>query len=153
MSFTEVSWSNGDYITEVKLDQMIENDLYVREKAAYKYIANDSADKEVERSGGAFSTVSISVGGTISGTDITSTGSHVEEIDISSLTDDNIYTVSLTITGATVDTKAFRFYKTEDLSYLTVWVFTSTRTSGPDTFDKMSSVSIIGHRQAKSWTA
>jgi len=153
MAFTEVSWANGDYLTETKLDQMVATDLHVREESNYYHLVNEAANGETTTAATGTITLAFTLDGASLGTGATGAGESVEEIDISAQSA-GIHELGVTVSGSTGGSYArkYRFYKTPDMGYLTIFAELASRADAGDNYYIVKNLTVIGHRQTKSWT-
>ena len=156
MAFTEVSWSNGETITETKMDQMVASDVHVREEVNYYHLVADACDRTVINSGSGTLSLQLQIDGTGYGGTASSTGNHNEsDIDISAVsTGIHVARFVLTNTGSggNLTGPSYRFYKSADMTYLSWWASVSSAYFDGATTITLYDISIIGHRQIKSWT-
>jgi len=161
MAFVVVSWTNGDTITEVKLDQMVANDVHLLDLATRPQIVNesDSLTGEVAINLAVPST-QLQIDGSDLGSGSTGSGDHVEsDLDISGYSvgihELTMIIKTLTGSGATARTLLWRFYKAAECDYLTAYYTltgvlgaggTGTRTLGTE------AITVIIHKDAESWT-
>ncbi len=157
MAFTEVPWANLDVVTEVKLDQMVANDVHVREESNYKPVLNvqmQTDESSISSAGAYIATLTVSVNsGAISLGGTTSGSSGVTgDVNISALAE-GIHTIDISLNDAddTSNNAEFRFYKSPDMTYLTCFYRVYER-QGSGNFLGSASVTVIGHRETKSWT-
>ena len=147
MTFVPVAWTNGDIVTEVKMDQMVANDVHLRVETDYKYLMTQGGPVTGNH---AFDSASVNM---TYCTQSSGNGDHVSaDNDISSLTDGTLYTV--TVSGNGFASFEFRFLKTPDMERLTYFATLSSASDGGGAFDlTVSSITVIGHRVDESWTA
>jgi len=139
VTFIVVSWTNGDTITEVKLDQMIANDEHLREEADHKVLATSGP-----ATSGAHGSNSPTFGLTY-GSGVTGAGAKSEtNIDVSSLTDGTAYVVTASGNGFT--SFSFLFIKTPDINKLSYWVTLASVYDDPNYILSAGSFTLIGHR-------
>lgn len=161
MAFTEVAWANNDVVTETKMDQMVATDVHVREEANYVPVVtttlfNDLHNQEATTPTPAL-VVDINGIGTTSDASFSGAGWDVEaDINISALST-GIHEIDLALTpviGSASSNFAFKFFKTPDMTYLTVFAnLYGYRDSSLTISHVRADVTIIGHREAKAWTA
>lgn len=159
MAFTSTSWSNGDIVTETKLDQMVGNDEHVRDEAEFRYIANESALAIDDTAIAGTLTVQLSIDGADFGSGDSGSGVLGEDnISVSSLSAGDHY-AELTMTGSSINgplVLKYYFVKTTDLLYIT-WRATTHQgyvasSSGSIQNYGLKDIAIIGHRSTRTWT-
>ena len=165
MAFTEVSWTNGDTITEVKLDNMVASDVHVRAEGEYKTLFHGTVSRLFAPVSGGGSAPSpdlgeIDIDGAAAIVSETS-GSYGEDIladhDISALAE-GIHYFRFLLSGAYYK---FRWVKTADMDRITIWynynVFLSETVTTPSGQKEIGlqffdQVTIIGHSTVETWT-
>lgn len=151
MAFTEVSWTNGDYVEETKLDQMVASDVHVREESNYWHLLMNVGSFTSNNNSSSHSVI-FKVDDATTIATITDQGDFCEnDIDLDSAgIADGLHTLDLYFNFTY--NRTWRFYKTPDMNYLTIWLNSSTSGSIGDYDHTASEITIIGHRQTKSWT-
>ena len=153
MAFTEVSWSNGDYVTETKMDQMVASDVHVREESNYVPVLTASIT-ELSEAGGAGPAAVVAIDGTTIAS-FSGTPDAVDADNSISGYSTGLHTITVAITpayGSHDGLRRFKFYKTPDMNYLTVWYSAYQEVVGADPVFTVFDITVIGHRETKSWT-
>ena len=147
MTFTYQWFTNGFALPALNLNEMYQNDVHVREEAAYKTLITASGfTADVHTAGWTWKPridgVDISAAATMSGTGDMAQG----DIPLTGVTA-GLHT--LTVAGFTA-----RFNKTADLAYISLWV-TIKRTGDGESWSGydwvVSNLTVIGHREIKTW--
>lgn len=144
MTFLSVSWSNGDTVTEVKLDQMIENDEHVRAESEYKILYSDVSG--IQRiTSLATPTFNVATGSGVSGA-----GAKYEaDIDISAMSD-GLNTLGISLSGGS---HSLKFVKTPDIQRITYFVTLATEYyDESNNLHTAKNITVIGHRSSEGWT-
>lgn len=136
MAFTTVAWANLDIITEVKLDQMVANDVHLREEVGVRcaFSAAYPHDRAVHSSasptlGFSIGALTLNSGGGGGGTFAPITGAR--NWDVSSLTKDTVQTLTVHVGSAGGSTIVqIPIYIHPDMNFLSIWA--QTKIAGAD---------------------
>lgn len=162
--FTDVPWSNGDFATEVKMDQEVANDRYLRENGDFRQVLVVAVDDPVEFGPGAGTsenhsfTLKIDATTTVLNVGSYSQGSAWQEktakdVDITG-TAEGLHTIDL---AATYADGSWRFVKTQEIEYFSIWARVSydrgVQGGAGGNYQAFWRfyISIIGHRVAQGW--
>jgi len=140
MAWGSVTWNTGDLITETKMNQMVENTAITYSGNVAQTILTAGWIYDSDPS----TTVacSVEVDGVVMSAYTQEGALDCLDYDISSLADDALYDIEF-ITEST--TQTFKFYKTLDMNYLSLWMrFNVTE----DVSYEFQGVTIIAHRDA-----
>lgn len=148
--FTDVPWANGDYGTEIKLDQMVANSRYARERASYVTLIGGAAGSN---SGNTLYALVDEVALANSGSISSGTWADQKIVDqsISGLAD-GLH--SFRFGGSTFDrdntgTIEVRFIKPPEMDFLSM--FFRRRYDGGLSTVLFSTLTVILHREAQGW--
>ncbi len=149
MTFVPKTFTSGTALPALSLNEMDANDDHVREEANY-YPLMAVHDATYEGSTTTL-TVQLYIDGSAIGSAFTTSGDKsAADISLAAVADGvHVLTVQR---NSTVIAKT-RFYKSPDLDYLTWWVTVHAATGSINPFThRVSALTVIGHREAKSWT-
>ena len=159
MTWTAISWAFNEQPSAAKRNTEAENTTHVREEVNYyPVLATHIQTDKSALSSGYSATLTISVNdGAISlggGTTAPSGGTDgtTGDVSISGLAD-GIHSINISLVDAndTDNTAVFYFYKSPDMEYLTC-KYNMLERDTDDFFIGSASVTVIGHREIKSWT-
>lgn len=157
MAYTAVTWTSGDIVTEAKMDAMIANDDHVREEANYYPVVTACVQSQLTAGTISLTDIDITAGGVL----VVSNGSGASgvsaDVNIGSLPDGVIYDIDLGFSlsgseGSHRTNATFKFYKSPDIEYLTMWWTLESGTGSGVGNSAALSLNIIGHRVFKGWT-
>jgi len=153
MAFTNVPWANGDTITEVKLDEMVANDVHVRGEVNYYPIGILQLYGIIDTGGGAPSiTVHMKIDTSTTIATFTGSGSFVQaDIDISAYSA-GLHSITIDPTSASLHDQTSYFYKSPDMQYLTIKAEIGSQYYTGTDYLTFVTATLIGHRETKSWT-
>jgi hypothetical protein len=155
-SFTNVPWSAGNYLYENRLDQMVNNDKYLRENHGYPILVSaDIFDAGIWSDGSsptAIFHVTIDGGSTVHdfGTwTQTTTPTSRDAKDIVLSTTEGLHYLGMA-------GRRFYFVKSSEIDYVSIWLTTYMKTGvSAGSYDYQYflnyNVTIIGHRLAEGW--
>ena len=156
MTFVAPAWANSDVITEVKLDQMVANDVHVREEVNYypiltvalRFIQGDSLGYDTDT---VITVDEITALGTYT-TTATEQREQTADVNITGLSD-GLHEIHISHGSNYNGDRAFPFIKTPDMDYLTCFVHHELDNEADEIDDPVNiQVTVIGHNVTKSWT-
>jgi len=149
--YLDVEWSNGDYLTEAKLDQMQENNDYVRYEAAFNTVLT-YPDERVGSSAAGNIRLEIEINGVSLGNSgsYTSSTSYVwrtvTNVDISSESEGlNQLSVVAADSSSAKAAATCQFYRGLDAAYISAWAYIKL-TAGTPAYASLLQVTAITHR-------
>lgn len=150
MAYSDVEWSNGDYLTELKLDTMQGNTDHVREEGNYKGVCPIMFYEGDQASSVGSVTLDIEIDTTTVGAQQSGTGSKGQaDLDISSFST-GLHILHVTLSGSTYEFYD-RFVKTADLDRLSYWCFLGQRNDGGTYYNQLQNFRVILHKDAQGW--
>lgn len=160
-SFTNVSWSNGDYIEETKLRQMIANDKYNRENSDFRQVLAAAYVWEYDSVSDTWpGTPYLKIDAATTVLDFTgapaasSTWQTQSAKDVSiSGTTEGLHSLD-TVTG-----HAWEWVKTQEIEYLSIWAKYRVKNyagflnswDGHNHYIYEYAITVIGHKTAQGW--
>ena len=144
MTFTPKNYTIGDVLHAADLNEMDANDDHNREEANYYPILTASRYEL-----GASSSFSLKIDGSTAISLSAGTTRTKADLSISGLSV-GLHALVLADGAGTV-LATWNFYKSADLSYLSVWVYMGS-TSGENVNNWIKSITVIGHRSLKYWS-
>ena len=154
MSYQDVNFVNGTILPAINLNQIMDNIDYAREEANYWNLFAGVVRHEADTPGHNNERIDITVDGVVKET-LTGYGDNsAGDIDISGLSV-GIHTIGIGLTPGiaygqpepTLIFNYFKFFKSTDLNYFTIWTTLVDETN----FIAAKDITIIGHRVAKAW--
>ena len=164
-TFTDVPWNNGDYLTSLKLGQMVANDRWASDQLSHQMIGSVASPEEdisfTNPDAGETWRLQIYFGTTWAWTsaDITSSSSvNASNIDMTGITDGalfNLRFVSSWNDGGTweeIDETQIEVVKSQAMVYLSHWTTVGIISDdNDDTMLTWSNSSLITHRESQTW--
>lgn len=168
MAWTTIVWNTGEVIDETRMNGMVGLSDYVREESNYYPVVTAflTCDLEGMNAGSAVPRCSLLINDVAVFSD-TQTLNFVEaDIELASYgaSSTGIHKITLVLSGYNSDagfsptwddsgTADFYFYKTPDMNYLSCFVEQDVARNGTSSIGLANAgISIIGHRETKSWT-
>lgn len=149
MTFIPKSFSPLTELAALDLTDMDGNDDHVREEASYRQILSAYKVEWTDNGGG--TNLRLHIDGSPIGTELSGT-SEVSQADIE-LSAVTVGLHVLTVQRGTKVAMRVRFVRTPDMDYMTWWVKLLPTTGGPLLYNhSISDITVIGHRDPKSWT-
>jgi len=158
MAYSDVEWTNGDVITEVKLDQMCENEdlAYHAAEAVQIYTCEELTSGSV----GTIATPQwgLYIDGTQVGADMATNDEPNVLADLGTLSSlcisEGIHEVEIRWVSTNVGGGVYKFFVSSAHNYLTIWADLSRTGSapiGPYTH-YAKNITVIMHITQKTWT-
>ena len=149
MAYSDVEWSNGDVLTEAKLDTMQGNSDHLRDEVNFKHIGGGTDIRLVPYQYTYTSiivkidSITIGTGLTIENYDISgySIGSHTLSVEMLFEKGSFDKTVSVEVP----------FYKTSDVGYISLWADYTVSDSGASGVLATVIKNAILHRETVTW--
>lgn len=139
-TFALVDRNNGETFREQDLDQLVENDFHLLDETDFKVIFNLGHTIYNTPTAVTFGIAITGVSGGLSGFGSQKVADH----DVSALSDG--------LQTLTVGGQLFRWVKTPDINYVTMWADTSQAAASGGGYDTtINSVTVIAHREAMYW--
>ncbi len=128
MAFTSIDWQDGEVITEQKLNAMHGNAVHLYDEAGTRLLVAGHVNMGNDV---------VAINETVIMPD-TDAQPFLGDYSISGLEDGKVHTIQFGFTSI------FRFLKTPDINYITVWIVADA---------VRHNATVIGHRDPKGWTA
>jgi len=157
MTWTAISWAFEEKPTSAKRNLEAGNTTHVREEAAYKLIVSlpyfETDHSVASTASYDFHVDGVKIGSTVAGTsEVVLADIDLDAAGIASGIRD-LSIVSSTNGAFTSRIPEFKFVKTPDMVYMTIWVkFLNPDTSGSPNIHKVERLNVVGHLVAQSWT-